>query len=85
MTSYTPGYIGTMHGPDHIYATCPALARVKPWPGTRWDEDQQKVIPDKTWPRRFLGEVNVEDDPCGDVCGWCKRVWRARNPEVTDD
>lgn len=76
----TPGYLGTMHGPDHIYATCPALARVKPWPGAKLDNDRQ-VVDDWTWPRRFLGEVNPEDDPDGDVCGWCKRVWRARRDD----
>ena len=62
---------------DHIYPTCPAVVRTG-----RLDVDDSK------W---WLGTYKTVDDPDnplwlhpdwdnpnGDICGWCFRVWRAR-------
>lgn len=48
---------------DHLYETCPVLQRSKP--------ELARV----GWDRAGSGEINPEG---GDVCGWCLRVWRAR-------
>ena len=60
-------WLGTMQGPDHLYPNCPHLARVKKW--TDGDD----------WPRKGASLVDPARDPYGDLCGWCVRVWRARN------
>jgi len=52
---------------DHLYTNCPHLVRMVDNPdnaGYHWLGD------------RAIGEV----DPLGtDICGWCQRVWMARN------
>lgn len=62
---------------DHIYPTCPAVIRTgrldandgKWWLGTyRTIDDPQNVL--------YLSPE--WDNPCGDICGWCFRVWRGR-------
>jgi hypothetical protein len=54
---------------DHLYETCPARTRTLP-------ELRQSGCD---------GQGRGGIDPLGtDVCGWCRRVWIARNPEVTE-
>ena len=49
---------------DHLYETCPHRVRTLPQL-RRYD-----------WDHRCAGLV----DPAGtDLCGWCVRVWQARN------
>ena len=64
-------YMGRMEGPDHLYSTCPALARVKPWSVGKANRDQ--------WPRTTVDLVDPEGT---DLCGWCVRVWKARSKVV---
>ena len=62
---------------DHIYPHCPAVVRTgrldvddgKWWLGTyrTVDDPDNPMYLDPEW-----------DNPNGDVCGWCFRVWRAR-------
>lgn len=62
---------------DHIYPTCPAVVRTgrldvndgKWWLGRyeTVDDPNNPLYLDPDW-----------DNPHGDVCGWCFRVWRAR-------
>lgn len=48
---------------DHIYPTCPHARR---------SEGGMVIVND---PRNRL---DPDDDPHEDICGWCKRLWRAR-------
>jgi len=53
---------------DHLYETCPARRRSLP------ELERYDMPTGQGW-----GTV----DPLGtDVCGWCVRVWKARNPAV---
>ena len=56
---------------DHLYENCPARRRT--------------VMPTKQrieWDKQGAGTV----DPLGtDICGWCRRVWIARNPDYRPD
>jgi len=50
---------------DHLYDTCPSLVR---------SVERQPLV--YGIGQRLQGEV----DPLGtDICGWCQRVWIARN------
>jgi hypothetical protein len=50
---------------DHLYETCPGRTRGLP------------ELRQAGWDGPGRGTV----DPLGtDVCGWCRRVWIARNP-----
>ena len=62
-----PGFTGFMwyaDGCDHIFSHCPILTRRH----KRWGGDPQP-LGDLLYP---------EDDPHGDICGWCKWLWRKR-------
>lgn len=55
---------------DHLLEDCPALQRVEPWP------------PGSDGPAYWQGDPSWFHLPSpnpGDVCGWCTRVWIARN------
>jgi hypothetical protein len=44
----TAAWLGSIAGPDHLYPTCPALARTKPW-GDGWPRPcSADVDPDGT-------------------------------------
>jgi hypothetical protein len=64
-----PAYFGRFEGPDHLYPTCPALARTKPWR--------------QPWPDTTIDEVDPWDPT--DLCGWCVRVWRSRTSSEVGD
>jgi hypothetical protein len=50
---------------DHLYETCPARTR---------------TLPDELRGEVGGGQGRGGIDPLGtDVCGWCRRVWIARN------
>ena len=52
---------------DHLYETCPGLNRSR--------RELQRC---GWWAPR-----HTTIDPLGgDVCGWCVRVWKARNPDL---
>lgn len=54
-------------GIDHLFETCPARTRSLP------------TLRKYGWDVQGQGTV----DPLGtDICGWCVRVWKARNPAV---
>lgn len=59
---------------DHLYRTCPALNREA---NSKWHRAHGD-----TEIKQGLGTI----DPQGyGLCGWCKRVWKARNKSVSDD
>jgi hypothetical protein len=49
---------------DHLFPDCPHLKRSKP------------LHPGEALGRQCAGKVNVDG---GWLCGWCVRVWKARN------
>lgn len=55
---------------DHLIEDCPHRARSRP-------ELERHGL----W-RQCLGVVNVDG---GDLCGWCVRVWHARNRVATPE
>lgn len=61
----SPWWLGLVN--DHIYETCPGRTRSLP--------ELRKV----GWDKRGLGALLLGADKNPDVCGWCQRVWRARN------
>ena len=48
---------------DHIYPTCPAAQR---------SEGGYRIINDPS------NRLDPDNDPHGDICGWCKRLWVSR-------
>jgi hypothetical protein len=50
---------------DHVYENCPGRRRGLP------------ELAKAGWDGPGRGSLDPE---AGDVCGWCLRVWRARNP-----
>ena len=56
---------------DHLYTRCPARTRSLP------------ALRRNSMP---TGPGNGLVDPAGsDICGWCQRVWRARNPTTQEE
>lgn len=52
---------------DHIYEHCPCRERSR--------EELERV----GWWKQGLGALQVDSEFPFDVCGWCRRVWKARN------
>ena len=55
---------------DHLYPTCPAYARSLPELRRYGLDHRGRGRVDPTWQG---------------VCGWCSRVWKARNPAPTTE
>lgn len=50
---------------DHLYESCPIRAR------------SRRELERCGWWRKLGARVDVDG---GELCGWCVRVWKARNP-----
>lgn len=62
---------------DHIYPTCPAVQRTGRLDANdgNWRLGRYETVDD---PHNILFLDPEWDNPNGDVCGWCFRVWRGR-------
>ncbi len=57
---------------DHLYSDCPSMKKAHA--AVVHGADGPGVL----WVGR---ELITEVDPMGtDICGWCRRVWKARKP-----
>jgi hypothetical protein len=64
---------------DHIYPTCPHVVRTGRLDAKdgKWWLGRYETIDD---PANVLYLDPEWDNPNGDICGWCFRVWRSRLP-----
>ena len=65
---------------DHIYPTCPHVQRSGKLDVARDGRERLRIGSYETVddPNNVLYLDPTWDNPHGDICGWCFRVWRAR-------